>query len=70
MILEHDSPKFAPGTVWIRTDGSKQETIIRRLEKFGDGKYDYDVFHGGHASDREYCKDLFHFQVRYEPKKS
>lgn len=67
-FLPRNDPCFIPGAVWVRTDGTKHETIIRRVEQFGDGPYDYDVHHGAYGSDREYCKDLWNFQVRYMPK--
>lgn len=67
-FLTHDHPYFQPGAVWIRTDGTGHETTIRRVEKFGDGKYDYEVHHGHPSEDREYSKDIWNFQVRYMPK--
>lgn len=67
-FLTHDHPYFQPGSVWIRADGTKYETTIRRVAKFGDGKYDYEVFHGNPSGDREYTKDIWNFQVRYTPK--
>ena len=67
-FLTQEHPYFQPGAVWVRADGTKHETTIRRVEKFGDGKFDYEVFHGHPSGDREYTKDIWNFQVRYTPK--
>ena len=67
-FLTHEHSYFQAGSVWIRADGTNYETTIRRVEKFGSGKYDYEVYHGHPSGDREYTKDIWNFQVRYTPK--
>lgn len=66
-FLPRDHPCFEVCSVWVPCDGSPRETIIRRIDKFGDGQWDYEVYHS--AEDGQmYHKDIWNFQVRYEPK--
>lgn len=67
-FLTHESPYFQPGTVWTSCDGAGRENTILSVEKFGDGKYDYYVHYGHPSEAQKYRKDIWHFQVRYEPK--
>lgn len=67
-FLSRDHPCFDIGSVWVPCDGSARETVIRRIEKFGDNQWDYEVYHSSGSDDREYHKDIWNFQVRYMPK--
>lgn len=70
-FLTYDHPLFAPGSVWVACDGYGHETTIRRVEPWpggNAGKWGYEVYHGHPSGDREYNKDIWHFQIRYKPK--
>lgn len=59
-----NGPAFNEGEVWLSADRAARKVRIVRVEKFGDGKFDHEVYYRT-ESGAEYHKDAWNFQVRY-----
>lgn len=61
-----DGPAFNPGEVWEAVGGHRA-TIVKTI-RWGVDKWDVAVFYYSNSDDtkREYSKDAWNFQVRYE----
>ena len=57
-----DGPAFVQGQRW---SNAKSFVTVVRTERFGDGKWDVEVYYTVPNDDREYHKDAWNFQVRY-----
>lgn len=59
-----NGPAFNTGELWLAGQGGGLKCWIDRVEKFGDGKFDYRIYY--HYSDgKTSSKDCWPFQVRY-----
>lgn len=72
-MLKYDDPYFDPGATWVRNNESQQISIISRLEEFGDGQYDFAIYHVPEYPENigsvEVCTSMQYFQIRYKPLK-
>ena len=59
-----DGPAFVQGQRWTHNNGKNWVTVVR-TERFGDGKWDVEVYYTVPHDVREYHKDAWNFQVRY-----
>lgn len=72
-MLQYDDPYFDPGSIWIRNNEDKQQTVINKIEEFGNGRYDFAVYHSPEYPENigsvEVCSSMKYFQIRYTPVK-
>jgi len=59
-----NGPAFYQGELWLACDGSGLKCWIDRVEKYGDGKFDY-IIHYIYLDGETSSKDAWNFQVRY-----
>jgi hypothetical protein len=61
---QSNHPAFNKGELWLGAGCPELKCWIDRVEKFGDGKFDYQVYY--HFSDGTRSdKDIWNFQVKY-----